>query len=145
DQPAVVAAAVELAGARLGVRAAGVDEPERPVVEVGEGLQHLVVLLAELLRGRVHQERVAHVDAHPLDAHPVGEPDEVRHPLDRGAAVDPVQVRVDVPDHFASSLLISILRNATGSLWPANPKWPRGRSLPGCGWLPMNSVTLLTS
>ena len=44
-----------------------------------------------------------------------------------------------------SSGLISIPRKATGSLCPANPKCPRVRSLPGCGFLSMNSVTVLTS
>ena len=27
------------------------------------------------------------------------------------------------------------LRKATGSLWPAKPKWPLVRSLPGCGFV----------
>ena len=31
-----------------------------------------------------------------------------------------------------SELLDWMFRNATGSLWPAKPKWPRVRSLPGC-------------
>ena len=34
------------------------------------------------------------------------------------------------------------LRNDTGSLWPANPKWPVARSLPGCGLLAMKSFTV---
>src|SRR5262249_51826904 len=39
------------------------------------------------------------------------------------------------------SVLMRMLRNATGSLWPAKPKWPALRSLPGCGELPMYSFT----
>ena len=31
------------------------------------------------------------------------------------------------------SCLMRRFRNCTGSLWPAIPKWPELRSLPGCG------------
>src|SRR6185503_14613421 len=34
-----------------------------------------------------------------------------------------------------SSFLMRMLRNSTGSEWPANPKKPDFRSLPGCGLL----------
>src|ERR1017187_825373 len=41
--------------------------------------------------------------------------------------------------------LMERLRNMTGSSWPASPKWPLVRSLPGCDLLSMNCVTLLRS
>ena len=40
--------------------------------------EHLVVLLAELVGRRVGEERVAHEDADPFDAHAVGEAERAR-------------------------------------------------------------------
>ncbi len=40
---------------------------------------------------------------------------------------------------------MAMFRNMTGSLCPANPKWPFVRVSPGWADSPMKSVTLLTS
>ena len=104
DHRAVADAAVDLGEALLDVLRVHVDEPERPVVPVAQGLEHLVVLLAELLGRRVVGPGHAHVDAEPGDAHAVGVPDELGHALVRRPARDPGEVTVQVPDFHGIAL-----------------------------------------
>ena len=111
DHRAVADAAVDLGQARLDVLRVDVDEAERPVVPVAQGLEHLVVLLAELVGRRVVGPVHAHVDAEPGDPHAVGVLDELGHALVRRAARDPGEVAVQVPDfHVPPSLFESSLR-----------------------------------
>ena len=81
DHRPVADAAIDLAEAGLDVLGADVDEPEGAMVPVAERLEDLVVLPAELLRRRVDDMPVAHVDDQPLDPHPVGQADQPGHRL----------------------------------------------------------------
>ena len=98
DHRPVADAAVDLGEALRDVVRVDVHEAERPVVPVAEGLQHLVVLPAEVGGRRVVGPRHAHVDAQPGDAHAVGRLEEPGHPLLRRPPRDAGQVAVQVPD-----------------------------------------------
>jgi hypothetical protein len=98
DHRPVAHAPVDLRQARLDVRGADIREAERPIVPVRQRLEHLVILPPQLVRTGVGDERVAHEDDDPFDAHPVGVAEQPRHLLLGRAALDAGQMTVQVPD-----------------------------------------------
>src|SRR4051794_16489071 len=79
------------------------------MMPVREGLQHLIVLLAQLRRRRFVKEGVPHEDAYPFYSHPIREVDKVRHADFRSLAGEAAQMTVKVPDHMARTRVKSSL------------------------------------
>src|SRR5690606_34994650 len=93
-------AALQFGKGGLDVLRAEVDEAEEAVRVFREDSQDLVVLLAELLRRRIEGPAHPHVDAEALDAHAVGDGEEVSGALLRRGLRQrrAGEVAVEVPD-----------------------------------------------
>src|SRR5262249_42740944 len=98
DHRAIANAAVDLVEAHLNVIAADVDEAEETIGVAAEDTEDLVVLLAEACWRGADGIPHAHVDAEPLDAHPIGVGEDLLHPLLGSIAGDSRDVKMKVPD-----------------------------------------------
>ena len=100
---AIFDAAIEFLQTFLFVFGVQIDEPERSMMPVADGLQNLIVLFAKLFGRRSDEERGTHKEHQAFNLHPIGNFDESSHLLIGSSPGDAIQMTVQIPDQRATS------------------------------------------